>query len=105
MTKMPSTFKYQRQVWSLFGVIGLLLMLYIFLVGTTIYNTLEAQRAERTISSMTAELASMEFAYLSAQSKINMDLASSLGFIEPENVVVAKVKGGEATAFAPKDKI
>jgi hypothetical protein len=105
MTKMPSTFKYQRPVWTLFGVIGLLLGLYIFLVGATVYNTLEAQRAERSISSMTAELASMEFAYLSAQSKINMDLASSMGFIEPESVVVAKVKGGETTAFVAKDKI
>ncbi|MFA6050514.1 MAG: hypothetical protein WC761_04945 [Candidatus Paceibacterota bacterium] len=105
MTKMPSTFKYQKQVWSLFGIIALLLGLYLFLVGKTVYNTTAAQQAERAISSMTAELAKMEFAYLSAQAKINMDLASQMGFIEPESVVVAKVKATGATAFVAKDKI
>ncbi len=105
MTKMPSTFKYQKQVWVLFGVIGLLLGSYLLLMGQTVYNTLEAQRAEREISSMTAELSKMEFAYLRAETDINMDLASQMGFIEPESIVVAKTESGGATAYLAKDKI
>lgn len=105
MTKMPSTFKYQKKVWSLFALIGVLVASYVILVGMTMYNTLSAQRAERDISIVTADLSKMEFAYLSKQGEINMDLASSLGFVEPENVVVAKVATLNETAFVTKNKI
>jgi hypothetical protein len=105
MTKMPSTFKYQRRVWGLFALLGLLLTLYVALVGQTVYNTMEAQRANRAVSALTAELSQMEFSYLKAEAGINMDLASSMGFIEPASIVVAKVSAPGATAFVSKDKI
>jgi len=105
MTKMPTPFKYRNRVWSLFGCIGVLLCSYLLLVGMTVYNTLEAQSAERSIATITADLSRMEFAYLNSQSKINIDLASSMGFIEPENVIVAKVSVPFATAYVSKSKI
>lgn len=105
MTKMPGTFKYKSRVWSLFGAVGALLGLYLFLVGATVYNTVEAEKAEQGIKGMTAELSQMEFSYLSSQAKITMDLAIEKGFVEPTSVVIAKTNGTESTAFVGKDKI
>jgi hypothetical protein len=104
MTKMPRQFKYQKQVWSLVAVFGVLICTYLILVGTTVYNTLERQRAEKQISKITGELSEMEFSYLNIKAKINPELARSLGFVEVENVVIAKTNN-QATAYLPKSKI
>ncbi len=104
MTKMPKQFKLERQIWSLAGVFGVLVASYLILVGTTVYHTLERQRAEKQISKITSELSEMEFSYLELKAKINPELARSLGFVEVENVVIAKKNAG-ATAFVSKSKI
>lgn len=104
MTKMPKQFKLEKQIWSLVAVFGLLVGTYLILIGTTVYNTLERQRAEKQISKITSELSEMEFSYLNLKAKINPELARSLGFVEVESVVIAKRNVG-ATAFVPKSKI
>ena len=104
MTKMPTGFKYQKQVWSLAGTVGVLLASYMILVGMTIYNTLQTQRAEKQISSITADLNEMEFSYLAIKSKVNNDLAKSMGFVEPSTIIVAK-REAPTTAFVREDKI
>jgi ABC-type antimicrobial peptide transport system permease subunit len=104
MTKMPKQFKLEKQIWSLVAIFGLLIGAYLVLVGTTVYNTLERQRAEKQISKITSELSEMEFSYLNLKAKINPELARSLGFVEVEDVIIAKKNSGP-TAFIPKSKI
>lgn len=105
MTKMPTQFKYQKQIWTLAGVFGVLVFTYIGLVGSTIYNTLERQRGEKEISKVTSELSEMEFAYLNLKAKINPELARSLGFVDADNVAVAKGNSNTLTAYINKDNI
>ena len=105
MTRIPSAFKYQKQVWLLSASTGMLLALYLILMGRTIYNTLETQRTEKAISDIATALSQMEFSYLSLQAKINADLARSLGFVEPEKVIVARQSASQTTAFVRKDQI
>ena len=102
MTKIPYPFKFEKQVWSLAGSIGLLLASYIVLVGMTVHNTFLRQTAEKQISSLTAELSEMEFSFLSIKAGINADLALSLGFVESDTVVIAR-KGISETAFVRND--
>jgi hypothetical protein len=77
---------------------------YIVLIGTTFYNTLERQRAEKEISNLTGELSEMEFSYLNLKARVNPEMARTLGFVDVDNVVVAKASAN-VTAFVPKSKI
>lgn len=104
MTKMPSQFKYQKQIWTLTGVLGILMFTYLGLVGSTVYNTLERQRGEKQISKVTSDLSEMEFSYLALKAKINPELARSMGFVEADSVIVAK-SGPNQTAFVNKERI
>lgn len=104
MTKMPTQFKYQKQIWALGGVFGMLVFAYVGLVGTTVYNTLERQRGEKEIGKITSELSEMEFSYLNLKAKINPELARSLGFVDADTVIVAK-KNSSVTAFVNKERI
>lgn len=104
MTKIPSSFKYEKQVWSLAGALGALSVVYIALVGMTVHNTFLRQTDEKQISSLTAELSEMEFSYLSLKARINTDLAHSMGFVETDIVVIAK-KDILTTAFVHKNNI
>ncbi len=104
MTKMPTQFKYQKQIWTLSGVFGMLVFAYVGLVGSTVYNTLERQRGEKEISKITSELSEMEFSYLNIKAKINPELARSLGFVDADTVIVAK-KSSNQTAFVNKERI
>ncbi len=101
---MPTQFKYQKQIWALGGILGVLVFTYIGLVGSTVYNTLERQRGEKEISEVTSKLSEMEFSYLNIKAKINPELARSLGFVDADNVIVAKA-GLSQTAFVSKDRI
>ncbi len=101
---MPSQFKYQKQICVLTGVLGVLVLAYIGLVGSTVYNTLERQQGERQISSLTSELSEMEFSYLNLKAKINPELARSLGFVDADGVLVAKT-GPSLTAFVDRERI
>lgn len=100
MTRIPSQFTYKNKVWTLLGCTAILFISYIFLVGSTMYNTLHRQRAEQAVSTLTAELSQMEFAYLAKEASITADLASSMGFIEPDSIVIARSVGDERAAVA-----
>lgn len=99
MTKMPKEFKYEPKIRALSAFLGALVLSYIAFVGLTLWHTLERQKAEAQISSLTADLSEMEFSYLSKEAKINPELAQSLGFVEPQNIVIAR-KSDEAAALA-----
>jgi hypothetical protein len=104
MTKMPNSFKYQKQIWAMSGTIAMLVCTYIVLIGTTFYNTLERQRAEKSIANITGELSEMEFSYLNLKARVNPEMARSLGFVDVSNVIVAK-SSANVTAFVAKSKI
>lgn len=104
MTKMPTQFKYQKQIWALSGLLGVLVVAYLGLVGSTVYNTLERQQGEKQVSEMTSNLSEMEFSYLALKAKVNPELARSLGFVDAGNVTVAK-RDSNLTAFVKKDQI
>ena len=80
--------------------IALLLCAYLFLVGSTVYNTLHRQRAEQSISALTAELSQTEFAYLAKEASITADLAGTLGFVEADGIIIAKAVTQEDRALA-----
>lgn len=101
---MPNNFRYQKQIWGMSATISLLMCAYIVLIGTTFYNTLERQRAEKEISNLTGELSEMEFSYLNLKARVNPEMARTLGFVDVDNVVVAKASAN-VTAFVSKSKI
>ena len=102
---MPTQFKYQKQIWGLAGVLGILVFTYLGLVGNTVYNTLGRQQGEKEISKITSDLSEMEFSYLNLKAKINPELARSLGFVDADNVTVAKGTANGVTAYINKDNI
>lgn len=100
MTKLPSQFKYQKQVVVLTSSICVMAFAYIFLVGVTVSNAFEKQQAENEIRTITAKLSETEFSYLEKRATINASLARGMGFVEPEKVLIARVDASSnQTAF------
>ncbi len=100
MTKMPTQYIYQKQVWTLGGVLSVLLIAYVSLVGMTIFNTLARQQSERDIARITSELSQTEFSYLNSKAQINLELARKMGFVDVSRIIVAKEDS--LTAYVPR---
>ncbi len=101
---MPTQYKYKTQVWALGGVLAVLLGSYIFFLSQVVYNTLGRQQAERQIAELTSSLSQVEFQYLADKSKVNPELARSLGFVEASQVVIAK-RTDMTTAYVSKSEL
>lgn len=100
---MPGEYKYKKKIWGAAICASTLTFSYLAFFGMTIKNIAEYQNTEKEISSITAELSQMEFAYLSKEAEINPTLAQSMGFVEPTNIVIAHFASTE-TAFASDSK-
>ncbi len=97
MTRMPKEFIYEKRVWTLGGCVLAFIVLYFALFGMTIKNISRYQGMQKQIAAFTADISKMEFEYLKGESAINHELAVAKGFVEPTNIVIAKV---DASAVA-----
>lgn len=72
----------KRVCVSLFGLILCVSVAYGYLINQTIENVVVRQKAQTELSTVNSRLAELEAKHIALASKINLEYAHSLGFIE-----------------------
>lgn len=90
ITKTPTNNTNQKKFWALSGVLMTLTLTYLSLVGFTVSNTLERQRAEKAIANIQTEVSELEFTYMALSSSLTLEKAKNLGFVEVDDFSVAR---------------
>ena len=83
---------------------GVSFFLYLFLVGSTIFNVVERKNAEITNRSLETSVSELELVYLSESKRIDMALAKTLGFKEANRPAFAsRATLGKAPSLAQNE--
>ncbi len=61
---------------------GILAVVYVFILGNMVFNIIERRSFEKEALSLSNEVGVLELSYLSLSSKVDLNLAYSLGFKE-----------------------
>ena len=72
----------ERVLKTLFVFGGALVLVYVLILGNMIFNIIERKALEADARVLGNEVGSLEIEYLSMSNKIDLELASSLGFKE-----------------------
>ncbi len=88
--------------WGLLFVLLSSFLLYTFFLNATILHIVERRSVERHISEITMHISELEAQYMELSADITPELADSLGFIEPRQVVFAQ--RGAYIGFAKLDE-
>ncbi|HYC82934.1 MAG TPA: hypothetical protein VEB60_00085 [Candidatus Paceibacterota bacterium] len=93
----------EKAVWASFAMIVLLVISYLYLVNSSVFNIMARREAEEKISSLGTQVALLESQYIELSSRIDMDLARQFGFREIEDTetkFTAKVTAPINVSFA-----
>ena len=75
---------YEKMVlWSVSGIIVVLLFTYSYFVNASVLAVVERKNIEKEISLASSRSATLEHEYFAQSEKINISLAHSIGFYEP----------------------
>lgn len=74
-----------RAFWALVAVSALALFAYIYTINVTARNIAERENLEAEISRISANLDSLEFAYVKLKNGVTMEVALGRGFKEARN--------------------
>ncbi len=88
MTYKIKTISYNHRVrifWTLLMISGLALFAYIYTINITARNVAERQGLERRIAEISANLDSLEFAYVKLKNSVTLEVAIQHGFKETKN--------------------
>jgi len=73
----------ERRILNImFGMFGALVVCYAIFLANTIFNVVERQALTKESRTLSNEVGDLELTYLSMSNKIDMTLATSLGFKE-----------------------
>lgn len=73
--------------WVLVSVLVLFVGFYMYFVKTTISNVVAHQNLESEASSLSLEIGSKEFEYITKRNAVTLTLAYSLGFKDSQNKI------------------
>jgi hypothetical protein len=88
MTNRTRIISYDNRVrffWTMVTVSILSLFIYVYAVNTTTRNIVTRQALERQVANTSANLNSLEFAYIELKNSVTMELAYFHGFKEVKN--------------------
>lgn len=90
----------QRIFWSLASVCLLSLGLYIYAVNATAHNVAMRVALENEATSLNADLATLEFRYISLKNDVTLDTARAYGFSEVrEPLYVSRTSEANSLSF------
>ncbi|MEI6580603.1 MAG: hypothetical protein WCO07_00315 [bacterium] len=80
-----NNYNLERRVFNIMlGMLGVLVLCYVIFLGNTVFNIVERQSLSKESRILSNEVGELELQYLSASSKIDVSLATSLGFKESQ---------------------
>ena len=93
----------RRILHILLGSLGGLALVYVFLLGSMVFNIVERRSLEREMRVLGNEVGSLELSYLSMSNKVDLNLSASLGFKETKIIFATRKSLGSITA--PKNDL
>jgi len=72
----------RRILHIMFLTFGVLALLYVFLLGNTVFNIVERKALETRVHTFVNDVGNLELEYISMSKKVDLNLAYSLGFKE-----------------------
>lgn len=72
----------KRMFKNMLFTLGALALVYVFVVGSTIFNIVERKSLENQARTLSSEVSDLELTYLAMASKIDLEYSHSLGFKE-----------------------
>lgn len=81
------------------GILGILAISYIFIIGNITLNIIERTALLESEHSMSNELGDLELQYLALSSKVDLNLAYSLGFKEAKASFATRSTAGDTYAL------
>jgi hypothetical protein len=78
-----------RLVWILGATSVFLVIMYIYLVNSTVFNIMAVREGGDQISALSSEVSELESAYINQTATVDMTLAHSLGFNETKSTETA----------------
>lgn len=78
--------------WTLVGIAGMLLCVYVYFVSGAVANAIAAKDMQSQIAVLTSSIGSLESTYLAAKSGVTLESALASGFSEPKEVAVYVAK-------------
>lgn len=80
----------QRIIFNvLLSSIITLSVVYIYLIGSITFNVLARKSLESTVRTLGSEVSSLELTYLNSTNKIDKNYATSLGFVDVKDNILA----------------
>lgn len=79
------TIEYKKTLWVSLGMLGLIIVGYLFFISTSVFNTVALKDAEIKNAELRSELAMLESEYVSIEKTIDKQLAFELGFNDAES--------------------
>jgi len=94
MNKKNNTFNnIEKNIFTLLVVgIFLSIFLYVYFISTSVVNVVQRKSIEIETQMLSSNVGELESEYISLSKNITLSYASSLGFVEPENVSFAYTK-------------
>jgi hypothetical protein len=91
---------HRRIVWSLLGLCALLTVLYVFLVGETVFSAVARKTADAASAKEMTTLGTLETQYLALNDQITPEYAKARGFaVDAPAQFVARASDGRALTF------
>ncbi len=84
-------YRERKIFWLLFSIFVFFVVSYGFLLNSTIMSAVSKQKMEREILSMSSDVNSMEFQYLTIKNGITLSLAHSKGFVSVQSDKFASI--------------
>lgn len=79
----------KRMFLAVSSAFCMLLMMYVYFVGSTVFNIVERKSAESTMRTLSSSISDMEIEYITLAKNIDLTMAKTLGFNEPKDVYFA----------------
>lgn len=79
-----------RILHCLFMSMGILSLVYIFLLGSMVWNIVERRSLEAEARTLSNEVGDLELSYLSMSNKVDLNLSTALGFKETKIIFATR---------------
>ena len=90
---------------SMLSLMGGLALLYVFILGTMVFNIVQRKALEKQALTLASEVSSLELSYLSVSGNIDVALSSSMGFKEIQPTFVTRTSLGSLDVKQAQNEI
>ncbi len=90
---------------ALLGSLGILAIMYLFLLGSMVFNIIERKSLEAEAHTLSTEVGALELDYMAMSNKIDLPYSESLGFKQTKATFATRKALGSLPSIKMKNEI